>query len=410
MPARKTTAAQRQQALNRRKNMATLAIGAIPVAILLILGAIFLYNRATGLGPNEVPSTIGEGERAEIRKTIEEFYGFVNQYNPEFISSKLLPVPELGQEEFSRLVMEVAPLQSEALTFSVQTLGSTTLVEDGKYVQARVATNYGNREFRLTRRDGQWKLAAVPDLLVPQEAGPMRLEWAVTSSFVVDPNEAPPPGQATATATATATPAATGTATASQPSLPPQKTLFVVGRIKNLSGEPGYILSASAFITDGQGKTLVTARPPMPWNPYLDPGEEAYFQVQLTFPRTGEQLDVANFVLVPDFRQVGRTDEATFVTDLAVAEPPSVAWRPQTELSTTLKNNDPRPVSAQVFGYFLDGSGKPLFIVPVSPELAMPPGSSIPVPLAFRELPPALSGVKTIEFKVFATPPRPASR
>ncbi|MGE0133622.1 MAG: hypothetical protein AB7L91_03250 [Dehalococcoidia bacterium] len=415
MPARKTTAERRQQALSQRRNLATLALGAIPVAIIVILGGIFLYNRLTGLGPNELPSSIGEGERAEIRATIEDFYGYVNQYNPEFIASTMLPVQEMGDEEFSRLVMEVAPLQSEALTFTVLSLGSTTKSGDGTYVQARVATNYGNRDFRLARRDGQWKIAAVPDLLVPQEAGPMRLEWSVLHTFVVNPAEAASAG-ATPTATGTATTGAQSTPTPSgsptptaQATPPPQKTLIVTGRIKNTGPEPGYVLSASAFITDGAGKTVVTARPPMPGNPYLNPEEEGYFQVQMTFP-VEEDLDPERFVLVPDFRQVGRTDEATFVTELVALTPSSFTWPLPAEPTITLTNNDPRQVTAQVFGYFLDGQGTPLFISAVSPTLALPTGSSLPIPLGFSELPEGLRAVTKVEFVVYANPPRPEGR
>ncbi|MGE0227976.1 MAG: hypothetical protein AB7I38_05335 [Dehalococcoidia bacterium] len=415
MPARKTTA-ERRQALSQRRNLTTLAIGAIPVAILLILGGIFLYNRLTGLGPNELPATIGEGERAEIRATIEDFYGFVNEYNPEFIASTMLPVPELGEEEFSRLVMEVAPLQSEALTFTVLSLGSTARSADEAYVQARVATNYGSRDFRLARRDGQWKLAAVPDLLVPQEAGPMRVEWSVLHSAVVDPMAILPTATATASpsapassAAATSTPEGSATPVA-QATPTPSKMLLVTGRIKNLSAEPGYVLSASAFVTDGAGKTLVTARPPMPGNPYLNPGEEGYFQVQMTFPRTGEQLDPQHFVLVPDFRQVGRTDEATYVSDLVVVTPASFAWPLPADPKITLTSSDPRQVTAQVFGYFFDASGTPLFISPVSPTLGLPAGSSVDFPLGVATLPEVLGAVARVDFVVYANPPRPEGR
>lgn len=415
MPARKTTAAQRREVLSRRRNIITLAIGAIPVAIVLIVGGIFLYDRLTGLGPNELPSTLGESERTEIRETIDDFYGFVNQYNPEFISSTMIPVPELGNEEFSRLVMEVAPLQSEALTFSLQTLGSTSFSSDRKYVQARVATNFGNREFRLTRRDGQWKIAAVPDLIVPQEAGPMRLEWSVVHSFVVDPGQAVP---STATPSATATPGAAAPASGASETAtpvaeatpPPQRTFYVVGRVKNLSTEPGYVLSASGFVSDGAGKTLATARPPMPWNPYLDPGEEAYFQISFRIPEGVATLDAANFVLVPDFRQVGRTDEATFVSALVAADPAKVTWPPQSDLATKVTNGDTREVTAQVFAYFLDGAGVPQFISAVTSQLKLAPGMTVSLPVGIRELPSMLSAVRAIEFKVFATPPRPAGQ
>lgn len=415
MPARKTTAAQREQALNRRKTIATIAIGAIPVAILVIIGSIFLYNRVTGLGSNELPSSLGEGERTEIRKSIDDFYGYVNQYNPEFISSTMLPIRELGSEEFSRLVMEVAALQSEAITFRVQTLGSTSFGDGRKYVQARVATNYGNRDIRLVRRDGRWKISEVPDLLVPQEAGPMRAEWSVTHSFTIDPGQLPA-GQPTATPTSSsATPASTAVGTASgaataQPTQAPQKTLYVVGRIRNLSTEPGYILSASGFVTDGAGKTVASARPQMPGNPYLDPGEETFFQISFRYPVDAAPLDVANFVFVPDFRQVGRTDESTFVSDRVVANPSSVTWRPQMELATTVTNGDTRQVAAQVFAFFLDGSGAPQFIMAASTQLTLPPGYILNLPVPITELPSALSAVRTIEFRVFATPPRPASR
>lgn len=415
MPARKTIAAERRDAMTRRKNLMALVIGGIPIVILAIVAGVFLYQRATSLGEDELPSSLGAAERQEIQKAVEGFYGYVNQYNPEFISSTMLPVPELGLEEFSRLVMSVAPLESEQLTFRVLNLGTTTLDPERKIVSARVATNFGTRDFELTRRDGAWKIAAVPDLLVPQDAGQVRVEWSVTHSFVIDPADAPPQApdvqpaaapQPAAAGQGTAPASPTQPAPTAQATPPPQKTLFVVGRVKNTGNQSGYMLSASSFVTDGAGKTLATARPPMPGNPYLDPGEEGFFQVQFTVP-PGATLDPANFVMVPDFRPVATGIEAQFVAAQVPASPSSVTWRPQTDISTTVTNGEAVPVTVQVFAYFRDASGRVLFVTPISPDLALPPGSSVPVPLSFREMPAALSSVVTIDFSVFATLPRP---
>lgn len=247
----------------------------------------------------------------------------------------------------------------------------------------------------------------------------MRLEWSVVHSFVADagetlPNATPPVAATPVAATPVATaPAGAGSATgtpgpAATPA--PQKTLLIVGRIKNVSTEPGYVLGVSGFVSDGAGKTLMTARFPMPANPYLDPGEESYFQIQLRFPSTGENLDAANFVLVPDFRQVGRTDEATFVTDLVVIDPAKLPWQPGGELSTTVVNGDSREVTAQVFAYFVDGAGVPQFISPITSEFKLAPGTAVRVPVTGGELRDVLSAVRAIEFKVFATPPRPTGQ
>ena len=240
--------------------------------ILVVIGGVFLYQRGTELGADELPSSIGGGEREDIQESIQRFYGFVNQYNPEFIASAILPVPELGDEEYSRLVMSVSAIKSEKLTFDVGNLGSTTLDSEAKVVHARVATNYGVRELNLTRRDGQWEVAAVPDLLVPQEAGAVRVEWAITNSFVADPTQQPSPapaeGQPAPTAQPTAAPtgqpALTPTARATPP---PQPQLVLVGDHEDPGDPAGYLLSAAGYITDGRGATVATVRPPQLGNP-----------------------------------------------------------------------------------------------------------------------------------------------
>ena len=371
MPARKTIA-EAAAARNRRRTRLVMAvIGAVPIVVLVVIGGVFLYQRGAELGPNELPSSIGGGEREDIQETVQAFFDGVNQYNPQTASETMLPLAEVGNTNMDRLILEVAALQAEQLTFQIQSIGATTLDEAAKQVSARVVTNYGPRDFVLTRRDGQWRVAQAPDLKAPQEAGPLKLSWDVTNSYWSDDGN----------------------------------TLFVVGNVKNTGSAPGYMFTFGAYVDDPTGLVLQTNRPPLPGSPFLDPGVESPFLLTFGQP-AGTKLDPARVVIAPDFRPVPAGSAASFKKKLE-ARPARLLWQPG-EMASTLANLENRDYPIAVFGYFRDASGRLLAVAIVG-------GGNVPAgavqPIAFApdrlvlpaRLPAAVTGIATVDLVAVQT-------
>lgn len=367
MPARKTIAERKTATTRRRSRLVMTVIGAIPIVILVVIGGVFLYQRGTELGADELPSSIGGGERGDIQESIQRFYDAVNQYNPQLVAEGMaLDEGGIRQPDLLRLTMEISALLSEQLKFSIATLGAVSIDTEAEAVTARVVTNFGTKDFVLKRRDGQWRVAGQPNLSVPQEAGPLRLEWEVLNSFRPDDG----------------------------------KALNVAGRIKNTGDRMGFMLNIGAHIDDGSGGTLAAGGNPLPSSPFLHPGEEAYFQVSFREsddPAAGK-LDPARAVLVPDFRPAGPADEAVVVKSLRV-DPKSLPWRPGGGLSATVANDETREAETIVAAYLRDASGRFLGVLPLLVG-KLGPGEvrTLEVPAS---LPAALAGVATLDLNVY---------
>lgn len=324
MPARKTIAAARsEQEAQRRKRQQQilLAIGAIPLAALVIIASIAVYNRVTALGPDEMPASIGSGERKDIQQAIEVYYDGVNLYNPQIAGEAMIPLDELGLRNADRMEIEIAALQAEDLKYQIQSLGATTLDAEAKRVSARVITNFGPKDFSLTRRDGQWRVAKVPDLSVPQEAGSLRLSWEITNTYYSDDGN----------------------------------TLFAAGIMRNAGPTPGYMLALGGFITNEAGEVLQVNRPPLPGPPFLDPGMESPFL--LTFGQPAEtKFDPQRIRMAPDFRPVPAGAFAQFKKKLEVT-PARVPFQ-ASGMTATVSNFEQREYVTGVFAYFRDSSGR----------------------------------------------------
>jgi hypothetical protein len=237
----------------------------------------------------------------------------------------MLPLDDLGRMNMQRLILEVAALQSGKLTFQIQSLGATKLDAAAKQVSAHVVTNYGPRDFVLTRRDGQWRVARVPDLLVSQDYWPTKLSWDVTNRYYSDDGN----------------------------------TLFLAGTMKNTGNVPGYMLTVGAFITDANGETLQTNRPPIAGSPFIDPGQESPFLISLGQPE-GVKFDTSRVVIVPDFRQVPPGSSESFKKQF-VLEPPRLAWQ-DGPMTYTLTNHEDKAYPIAIYGYFRDAAGKLLAV------------------------------------------------
>lgn len=367
MPARKTIAERKTETTRRRSRLVMTVIGAIPIVILVVIGGVFLYQRSTELGADELPSLIGQGEREDIQDAIQLFYDAVNQYNPQLVVEGMaLDEGGIRQPDLLRLTMEISALLSEQLKFTAGTLGAVSIDKEAESVTARVVTNFGTKDFVLKRRDGQWRVVRQPDLSVPQEAGPLRLEWEVLNSFRPDDG----------------------------------KALNVAGRIKNTGDRMGFMLNIGAHIDDGSGGTLAAGSNPLPGSPFLHPGEEAYFQVSFreSDDPAAAKLDPARVVIVPDFRPAGPADEAVVVKSLRV-NPKSLPWRAGGGLSATVANDETREVETTLVAYLRDASGRFLGVLPLLVG-KLGPGEvrTLEVPAS---LPSALAGVATLDLNVY---------
>ncbi|MBX7111058.1 MAG: hypothetical protein K1X87_04325 [Dehalococcoidia bacterium] len=364
MPARKTIAAADAARARRRQQRLLLAIGAIPVAVLVIVIGVFVQRQMTKLGPEEMPSSIGSSERKQIQETIQRFYDGVNSYNPQ-TAIEVLAGDELTTPEIDRLILEVAPLQSEELRFQVQSLGTTTLDSAAGTVSARVITNFGARDFLLARRKGQWRLAHVPDLIVPQDAGQMRMSWEITNTYRSDNG----------------------------------RTLYVAGNIKNTGSSLGYMLALGSFVHDGSGTALDTFRPALPGSPFLQPGGVSPFQLAFQSPSADIMLDPANVVLVPDLRATAANSDTAWKKNFEVA-PPRLAW-PLAQSTIDISNHERQQYGVALWGHLRDASGRLLGVAPIySGTLASDTTQSVPLNL---KLPAALMSVASIDLVMIQT-------
>ena len=241
------------------------------------LGALALLLAACGgLGADELPEEIGADARDEITEALSAFFGGVDSYNPQVASELMLIPAELGIPEVERMVWEIGALQSEELQFDFQSLGPTRVVVDGEgeplFVSAAAVTAFGSREFELVRRDGRWLLSAVPDLSVPQDAGPVALTTEVHRQDL--------------------------TAGGAQ---------INVGEIVNLGSENAQIFGIAAIARDADGRTIATSRGTVA-TVILRPGEASPFRVavggsdrgviaQTTFVVTAKRVADSDFEL-----------------------------------------------------------------------------------------------------------------
>jgi len=367
VPARKTIDEAAAARNRRRSRLVMTVIGAIPIVILVVLGGVFFYQRATELGPDELPSSIGGGERQDIQAAIEGFYELVNKYEPQPITDTIVWDKENATEhDLNRLIYELSAVLGEQLKFELQTVGAITLDSQRDAVRARAVTNLGTKEVVLKRRDGQWRVAQPVDLGVPQEAGPLRLEWETLNTFRSDDG----------------------------------KLLRIAGRVKNTSDGMGFLVTFAGYIAADDGRTLATASQPLAGSPFIHPGEETYFDVTFPEPEGAPGLDPARAVFVPDFRPAGPNDEAVVAKRVNVS-PALLTWPAEAGATVTVTNQETRGVNVRVFALLRDASGRFLGVYPPQPGKI---GAGDQLQVAGPEaLPGALAGARTLDVRVYAT-------
>ena len=226
-------------------------------ALALVAAFALLAAACGGLGADELPDELSDGDREEISETLEAFFGGVDLYNPQVASGVMLIPRELGIPEVERMVWEIGALQPEGLRFEYQSLGPAAVVADDEgeplFVRATAVTAFELREVRLVRRDGLWRISAVPDLVVPPDAGPVALTVEVHRS----------------------TP------------FPDRRGQVIVGEIVNSGSESAQIFSIAGIAFDEDGATVSTIAGIAPIA-IVRPGESSPFRVALA-PREGEK-------------------------------------------------------------------------------------------------------------------------
>ena len=310
----------------------TLALIGGGVAALVIAGAAFLILNPFALGPNEMPSSIGDGEREDIGETLEAFFFGVDQYNPQVAGESMLTPGELGIEEFARMVFEIAAVQSAERAFSYSSLGAVELDEAAGVVHAVAATDLGNVPIDLVRRDGQWRVAEVPDLRIPEEHSPYRFEWEVTNSY------AGPDGLG----------------------------MTVVGEVRNTGTTPWLVLGMPGLLLAPDGSAIRAESSGFTTRPFVDPGQSYPFRLDFTLPNGAEGVDAEAFRPIPNIRVAHPADQGVMANALTV-EP--AEREPTTEgFEVTVVNGEPEPRAARVIAYVESADGRLLDLYGSEPE------------------------------------------
>ena len=300
----------------RNLPLKTLLIIGMGVAALLVAGAGFFVFNSFALGPDEMPASIGDGEREEIDETLEAFFFGVDQFSPQVAGESMLTPGELGIEEFARMVFEIAAVESAGLKFAYNSLGAVELDEAAGVVHATAATELGNVPVDLVRRDGQWHVAAVPDLRVPAEHLPYAYEWEVTNSY----------------------PQSGGVG------------MTVVGEVHNTGTTPWLVLGMPGLLAAPDGSLIRTEGSGFTTRPFVDPGQSYPFRIDFTLPNGVEGVEAEEaFRPIPNIRIAHPADRGVLATSLTV-EPPE--REPSTEaFDVVVMNGEDEARSARVIAY-----------------------------------------------------------
>ncbi len=357
----------RQRTSSPRNRKIVLAIGGVVAGLVLIAAGFAIYSYFTGVGSDELPSAIGSNERADIEQAARDFFDDMNQYNPQLVWEGMRHDDSYATTlDAERLNVSVSSLISEQLKFQVQGLGPTQLDSQAGLVRARVVTNLGAQDLALKRRDGDWRVTRVPDFHIPQDAGPLKLEWEITNSFHSDDG----------------------------------KLLHVAGRLRNTSNGMGYFVGAGGYILDEEGHTLANANQPLAGTPFIRPGEETYFQVSLRQPE-GYTLDPARLVLSPDFRPATVNDEAPVTATLVGVTPTEGQWPALAGSRGQVVNGEARGVDVRVFAYVFDNAGRFLSVYALfASKVAAGAQRQFDMPAA---LPRELVGAARFDIRAYAT-------
>ena len=335
-------------------------------ALAALVALALLAAACGGLGPDELPEEIGSDERGELRETIAAFIDGVNRYNPEVASEVMLIPAELGIPEVQRMVMQIAALEAEAVTVTLDALSRAELDVERGVVRANANTNIGPIEADFVRRKGEWRFASVPDLLPPAEFGGHHLVWEVTNSYE----------------------SADGS------------LLTVVGRIDNVGDSTVLQFGTPGYFRDEAGATVVTTPSAILVRPFVQSGEHTFFRLDVPVP-AGASLDLEHFVLLPTFRASFPVDEEVMASLVLSPRSASFAAAPAT---LEVLNGELSDAAVVLVTEVFDDAGR-LLALYATAELPIAAGQRVEVPVPEVEPGPA-SEADRLTFEVWGTVPR----
>jgi len=348
----------------------TLALIGGGVAALVVAGVLLLFN-PFALGPNEMPSSIGDGEREDINETLEAFFFGVDQYNPQVASEVMLTPGELGIEEFTRMVYQFAVLQLAELTYGYSNLGAVTLDPAAGVAHAVAVTDMKNVEFTVARRDGNWRIVEVPDLPVPADRLPYTVETEVTSERVSEDG----------------------------------LTYTAIGELRNTGESTWLVLSLNAAMMSGSDVLRATTVAFVA-RPFVHPGESLPFRFDFTTSEAAALAD-ATFEAFPGIRVARGADEDVLATSLT-AEPAELDVAEAVDgFDVTLSNGEDATRVARLVVSVRDAVGRLIDVYSVPPA-EVPAGRSTAVAVP-GPAPDSVEGAAVVSVDVWGTAPTAAS-
>lgn len=305
----------------------TLALLGGGILALVVAGVVLFLANPFGLGPDELPESIGDSEREDIGDTLAAFFAGVDQYNPQVAGETMLTPGELGIEEFARMVFEIAAVESAQLTFSFRSLGATELDGTAGLVRAVAATELGNVPVELVRRGGQWRVSAVPDLRIPEDRAPYRFEWEVTNSYGSDDG----------------------------------RTLSVIGELRNTGDSPWLVLGMPGALMGADGEAIRVDPSNITTRPFVDPGESYPFRVDFNLPNGAEGVDPSGFRPIPNIRVAHPADRNLLASALTV-DPAEHEATPE-QFQVVVTNGESEARSARVIALVESANGQLLDVL-----------------------------------------------
>ncbi|MEZ4501795.1 MAG: hypothetical protein R3C39_04150 [Dehalococcoidia bacterium] len=333
------------------------------------LGALTLLLSACnpfGLGPDELPDSLSDGDRERIGEVVRNFFAGVDAYNPQLAGEVMLTPGEVGIEEFARMVFRIGVLQSAELAFNFRAIEAATVDSDAGVVRATANTELGRVQVALVRREGNWRVARVPDVSIPEEFDPFPKTWEVTNSY---------------------------TSTDGQ-------TFVIIGEFTNVGQETWLVLSTPGSMLSAEGAVLRAEPSSVLARPFVEPGGTLPFRVDFRIP-DGTTFDASGFEPLLNVRRARGSDREILATALEI-EPDQAQGGDS--VSLTVSNGEESRRTAWVVGLARDARGTLISLFQDGPvEVAGQLDSTIetsPVD------PPVLDRLAVVEFEIWGSAPQ----
>lgn len=275
------------------------------------------------LGPDEIPDEITSKHREQIQDTLGFFFERgVNAGNPEIAGGVMLTPGELGIPAFGRMVQEIGALQAAELRYGLIGLGRAQI--DGDVVEVNARTNFGEVDFEVVRRSGEWRISRVPALAPDAEYWPYAYTWDVTNDYIGN-----------------------------------EGTLVVVGVLRNSGDTTLLPHSYQGYIVDAAGTPVAVGSSAFIHLPFVHPGEQTVIRVDFR-PPDGYEFSRDRLGFVPIMRVARPTDEGV-LGDGVIVTPSELSvgdMGSTTDIRVTNSSTQRRDAFALLTP--VDGQGRPL--------------------------------------------------